>query len=138
MADRPYRDGVATTGGPERTIVLLLAHGSRAERTTSDHEALCEAVADASGTEVRPAYLEISEPSIPDAVDLAVADGATSVRLLPFFLHLGNHVAADLPRIVAEATDRHPEVSIVLEEHLGADPGLVALLADRIGSPHPS
>jgi sirohydrochlorin ferrochelatase len=127
----PYR---GTMPPSDDTIVLLIAHGSRAERTTADHEALCRAVAEASGAVVRPAYLEISDPSIPDAIDTAVADGATTVRLVPHFLHLGNHVAADLPDIASAAADRHPGVQIPLEEHLGADPGLVDLLAARVRS----
>ena len=85
---------------------------------------------------VVPAYLEIAEPSIPDAIDRVVADGAGTVRLLPHFLGPGNHVQRDLPAIVAEARERHPEVAIELAPHLGADPRLVDLLADLVaGAP---
>jgi sirohydrochlorin cobaltochelatase len=117
---------------------VLIAHGSRNERTALDHAELCVRVADRSGAEVRPAFLELSEPSIPDAVDAAVAGGATRVRLVPFFLHVGNHVQRDLPAIAAAARERHPGVDVVLEPHVGSDPALVDLVAARVTGDAPT
>jgi sirohydrochlorin cobaltochelatase len=117
------------------TAVVLIAHGSRNPATATAHRELCEQVAARAGTAVAPAYLELSQPSIPDAIDAAVAGGAHTVRLVPFFLHVGNHVLRDLPDIVAAARDRHPDVTVVLEEHVGADPALVDLVARRLRGP---
>jgi len=120
------------------TVTVLVAHGSRNPDAATAHEALCGAVARAAAlasgreTVVVPAYLEIAEPSIPDTIDRLIDGGATRVRLLPHFLGPGNHVQRDLPAIVAEAGERHPGVAIELAEHLGADPGLVDLLAARV------
>ena len=117
---------------PPTTVVLLVAHGSRNPRAAEAHERLCAEVRAAAPVPVRPAYLEISQPSIPDAIAAAVADGATVVRLLPHFLSPGNHVLVDLPEIAAAARAQHPGTTIELAEHLGADPALVALLAARV------
>lgn len=115
------------------TAWLVVAHGSRAPQVTDDHDALCaELAAEAPGdVVVRPAYLEINEPSIPDAIDAAVADGASRVVLVPYFLHAGNHTRRDIPALMAEAADRHPTVTFILAAHLGPDPRLVGILADR-------
>ncbi len=115
------------------TAWILIAHGSRRPESAVDHAALCDAVAHASGTPVRPAYLELAEPSIPDAVAAAVHEGATSVVLLPYFLHPGNHVREDLPRIAQECRSAHPGTSVELRTHVGADPRLVGLLASLVG-----
>jgi sirohydrochlorin ferrochelatase len=115
-----------------RHVTLLVAHGSRNPAAASAHEALCVAVAERAGGDVRPAYLEISAPSISYAVDEAVASGATRVRVVPHFLGPGNHVLVDIPEIVEAARSRHPSVEIELVEHLGADPALVELLAARV------
>lgn len=126
------------TPPPPAHVTLLVAHGSRNPASAAAHDQLCgavEAVCAASTgqpVQVRPAYLELSQPSIPDAIDAAVADGATSVRVLPHFLGPGNHVLVDIPGIVAEARERHPDITIELAEHLGADPALVDLLAARV------
>ena len=126
-------------GAVTAPVVLLVAHGSRNPAAGVEHERLCVAVqalldaehGDAPRPQVRAAYLEITEPDIPSAIDAAAADGATTIRLLPHFLSPGNHVAVDLPRIAEESTARHPGIRIELMEHLGADPALVALLARR-------
>ena len=79
-----------------------------------------------------PAYLELAEPSIPAAIDSAIAAGATQVRLVPHFLGPGNHVMVDIPEIVAAARQRHPGIEVELSEYLGADPALIDLLAARV------
>jgi len=135
-----------TPDDPAAKIVLLVAHGSRNPLAATEHAQLCEKVqAQANAAQpddktrlrshqiqVRPAYLELAEPSIAEAIDTAVAEGALRVRLLPHFLNSGNHVMRDLPEAVAEAEKKHPEVSIELAEHLGADAGLVSLLTTRV------
>ena len=121
----PYRGAVSET-------VLLIAHGSRNPAAQADHERLCERVGAAAGVPVRPAYLELAEPDIAGAIDDAVAGGAGRVRLVPVFLHSGNHVARDIPGAVTAARAAHPGVVIELDEHVGADPGLVDLIAARI------
>ena len=120
---------------PSSSVTLLVAHGSRNARTAADHTALCNSVAEATGGRtVLPAFLEISEPSIGDAIDHAVAEGATDVTVVPLFVHVGNHIERDIPAIVAEARGRHPGTSIDLRPHIGAAPGFVALIADDLPS----
>ena len=137
MTTHAPADAEPTPGAPR--VVLLVAHGSRNPLAAAEHTRLCAAVQEDLRTQapgeaeiqVRPAYLEIAAPSIQDAVDGAVADGAVSIRLLPHFLNSGNHVMVDLPAQVDQARTRHPDVGIELVEHLGADPGLVRLLTTR-------
>jgi sirohydrochlorin ferrochelatase len=52
---------------------------------------------------------------------------------VPYLLQLGGHVAEDLPKIIAAARARHPGVPIDLAAHLGYDPLLVHVIADRVG-----
>jgi sirohydrochlorin ferrochelatase len=117
---------------PDATATVLIAHGSRNPAAAADHAELTDRIARAAGTLVLPAYLELSEPSVSQAVDRAVDDGATTVRLVPLFLHVGNHVLRDLPALAEAARRRHPGVTVVLDEHIGADPALVELVAGRI------
>lgn len=125
------------------TVILIVAHGSRNPLAAEEHTLFCDQVGQSLGEasptagspDVRPAYLEITEPSVAQAIDRAVGDGATTIRVLPHFLNSGNHVLVDLPAIIATETGRHPGVEISLEAHLGSHPGLVKLTADRI---HPA
>lgn len=113
------------------SVVLLVAHGSRLRSANEAHQQLCSAVSSRAGTEVRPAFLELAEPSIPEAIDRAVADGAVTVRVLPHFLHSGRHLVEDIPRLVDEAAARHAgRAVVVLEGHTGAHDSMIELLSD--------
>lgn len=132
--------------GPADHVTVLVAHGSRNPRTAADHVALCNAVAEAAGDSpatghdahraspsVLPAFLEMAEPSIGDAIDAAVATGTRSVTVLPLFIHLGNHVERDIPAVIDAARNRHPDVAIHLRPHIGAGADFVRLVAYAVG-----
>ena len=114
------------------TAVVLAAHGSRLADANAAHDALSHRVADRLGMPVVPGYLELAEPTIAAAIESAVADGAERVLVLPYFLHPGNHTAHDIPAIVDEAREQHPEVAIELLALFGADGRLGDLLTDQV------
>ena len=116
---------------PSATVVFV-AHGSRAVEANDAHSAAAAALADRTGATVVPAYLELAEPSIPDAIVAAVDAGAARVVVLPLFLYPGRHVQRDIPQLVAEAQERRPDAAIELLEPFGADPALVGVLADQV------
>lgn len=113
--------------------VILIAHGSRAEVANEAHRQVSSALAARTGEPVVAAFLELAEPSIPDAIDAAVADGAVEILLLPYFLHPGRHLRSDLPRLAGEARDRHPQVAVELLPAFGEDEGVIDLLAVQVG-----
>ena len=79
-------------------------------------------------------FMECNEPTIDAAIDSAVAQGATRVVAVPYFLHTGTHVADDLPNILDNAHVRHPQVEFAMGRYLGASPRLTDILADRARS----
>jgi sirohydrochlorin ferrochelatase len=52
--------------------------------------------------------------------------------LLPWFLAPGRHTAEDIPRAVAAARERHPELRVRIGEPLGLDARLVEVALARI------
>jgi sirohydrochlorin ferrochelatase len=118
---------------PGSSAIVVVAHGSRAEAANQAHIGLCAELARRTRLDVRPAFLEIADPSIPDALAAAVTDGHERVVVLPHFLAPGNHTTVDIPALVAAAASEHPDVGFELLPHTGADPRLVDLLADRLG-----
>lgn len=115
----------------EADAVLLVAHGSRVETSNSEVEALAGRLAErlGPGTRVAHAFLDLTTPSIPDAIDALVRDGARQIQLIPYFLSAGHHVAEDIPAIAERARTRHPGVRISVTGHFGARQGVVELLA---------
>lgn len=126
MSDDPPSDG------PPATMIVLAAHGSRSEAGNRSHVDLARRLAEATGSTVLPAFLELTEPSIPDAIDEGVGRG--SVVVLPYFLHPGRHLLEDVPAIVVAARERHPDASIRLLDAFGAGPGIIDLLAAQVAT----
>jgi sirohydrochlorin ferrochelatase len=115
------------------TAVVFIAHGSRATAANEAHVAAAEQLAERTGVEVRPAFLELAEPSIPDAITAAIDDGADEVLVLPLFLYPGRHVATDIPALVEEARAARPGAAVDLLEPFGADPAVISVLAGQVG-----
>ena len=95
----------------ERIAVILVDHGSRFDDANAMLLDVVKLIQDLSGhSRVYPAHMELAEPTIQQAFERAVAEGATAVVVHPYFLSPGRHSMADIPRMVQEAAARHPGV----------------------------
>jgi sirohydrochlorin ferrochelatase len=111
--------------------LLVVAHGSRREQSNEEVRELTRALAERAAGEfgqVRSAFLELAEPSIPDGIEQCIAGGAAEVVVLPYFLSAGRHVARDIPEEVAGKVSEHPQVNITIAPYLGAAEGIVELM----------
>lgn len=115
------------------TGVILVDHGSKraaANDMLMDVVALFRRV---SGHPiVEPAHMELAEPSIQQAFDACVAQGATAVVVHPYFLSPGRHSTTDIPNLVAEAAARHPGVRYHVTPPLGLDDKIAQVILMRI------
>ena len=127
-------------GGVRRqpVVVVVAAHGSRAPAANVAHQGVVDALAAVVDLPVTAAYLELAVPSIPDAIDAAVASGAATVLVLPYFLHPGRHLTDDLPQIVQDAAERHPALAVELLASFGSEPGLLEILVAQVNAAAPS
>lgn len=120
--------------------LLLIAHGSRREASNEEVRALARELQGRAGGQfdrVIPAFLELAEPSIVDGVHACVAQGATEIRVVPYFLAAGRHVMTDIPHELAEAAQAHPEVTIEISPYLGQHPQVPDLLLGLAGQGMP-
>lgn len=78
------------------------------------------------------AYLELTEPTIPEGLDRCLASGAVRIRMLPFFLSAGAHVTRDLEEFRSEFAKEHPDLTVQLCPPLGLHPSIVDILLDRL------
>ena len=113
---------------------LLIAHGSRRTEANADLVELAGRVRETGAFGlVEIAYLELAEPGIPAGAARCVAAGATEVRMLPYFLSMGRHVAEDLEGYRRDFTTRHPDVTFTLCPPLGLHPKVVEVVMERLG-----
>jgi sirohydrochlorin cobaltochelatase len=110
--------------------VVLFAHGSRDPLWRAPIEAVAAHVRHISPhTPVACAYLELCEPSLPDAVQTLVNQGVTDIRLLPVFFGMGKHAREDLPELAGALRAQHPTLRLTVLPAAGEHPALTALLA---------
>jgi sirohydrochlorin cobaltochelatase len=89
--------------------IVLFAHGSRDSGWAAPFERLAARVRERRpDARVALAYLELTPPTLEDAVAALVADGAREIAVVPVFLAPGGHVRRDLPVIVETLRGRHP------------------------------
>jgi sirohydrochlorin cobaltochelatase len=134
-APRPLDDGAGwrPLHTRERTGLLIMAHGSPDPRANAPIYRVARRIRDARRyAAATVCFLDLNKPSIPEAIHALAARGIAHVVAVPFFLHLGSHVAHDLPALIEEARGRHAGSTIILAEHLGYDRLLLAVIADRV------
>ncbi len=118
---------------PDRTAILLIAHGSRQQSANDDlHELAARLSAQRTFSIVEPCFLELAEPELLAGGHRCVALGATRVLMIPYFLSDGVHLRRDLTAARDELNRRHPDVQFILGSPLGPHPLLDELVADRI------
>jgi sirohydrochlorin ferrochelatase len=117
--------------------VLLIAHGSRRPEANDDLVRLAESLR-AKGLfgVVETAYLELAQPDIASGAQKCVAAGATTIKLLPYFLSAGAHVVEDLEQYRRELDERFPQVRFELCLPLGPHPLMIEIVLDRLTEGH--
>ena len=117
--------------------LVLIAHGSRREASNQEVKDLVsrlQGAADSGFELIEAGFLELAEPSIPDAIEAAIASGATSVVVVPYFLAAGRHVVEDIPRLVEPVAQRYAHVSVQISEHIGVAEAMLHLILDSADS----
>jgi sirohydrochlorin ferrochelatase len=118
---------------PELTAVLLIAHGSRRQAANEDLVHLAHSLrARGVYSIVEIAYLELAAPTIPEGGRACVAAGAQRVKMLPYFLSAGTHVASDLEEFRQQLLAESPGVEFELCPHLGLHPLMLEILLERL------
>lgn len=113
--------------------LILFAHGSRDPEWARPLERLRDRLQmRLPGRSVLLAYLELSAPSLPQAVATLAAQGTGRIRILPLFLGQGSHARRDLPQLAQAVRRTHPGLTIELLPPLGDQPELVEALAGAI------
>jgi sirohydrochlorin cobaltochelatase len=103
--------------------IVLFAHGARDPEWARPFEAIRERV----GTHrpeypVALAYLEGMSPTLEQAVDVLVDEGASSITVFPLFMAQGGHLKTDLPRMLDALRAARPHLPICQELALGDSP----------------
>lgn len=112
--------------------LLVMVHGSPRPQSNRDMFAVVEEVKKRGAfAPIEVGFMELNEPTIPEAIAACVASGARQIIAVPYFLHAGTHVADDLPSLLEEAAQRYPHVEFLMGDYLGHDALIADVIRDR-------
>ncbi len=133
--------------------ILLVGHGSRLPYGKDVVSKLAEMYKENSDYLVEVGFMNISEPSIPAAINKLAKEGVEKIIVTPVFLAHGVHTKQDIPHILGlddghshshdhghshheeeEQEEVKFEGEIVYTEPLGADARLVDIIKDRVAN----
>ena len=116
-----------------KTAVILVDHGSRLHAANTMLEEVASAFAELGEYDiVKPAHMELCEPTIAQAIAQCAEAGADTIIVHPYFLSPGRHSTNDIPRMVAEATGNYPNIRCQVTEPLGLHPMMKQIILDRV------
>jgi len=134
--------------------VLLVGHGSRLPFGKDVVSQIAEMYKAEEDYLVEVGFMNMSKPSIPEAINMLSENGAEKIIVTPVFLAHGVHTTEDIPRILGLKNDDHDEDhghshghghnheeeivniefegEIIYTEPLGADKRIADIVKDRV------
>ncbi len=134
--------------------VLLVGHGSRLPYGKDVVSQIADMYREDEGHLVEVGFMNMSKPSIPEAINSLALKGAETIIVTPVFLAHGVHTTEDIPRILglnnghgdSEHSHSHGhshshedetevidfEGEIIYTEPLGADRRIASIINDRV------
>jgi sirohydrochlorin cobaltochelatase len=117
--------------------LLLFAHGARDPRWALPFEDVARRIRAAEpDVPVALSFLEFMSPGLVEAGASLAALGCARIELLPLFLGAGGHVRKDLPVLLEQLRQAHPEVQWLLRPTIGEDDAVVEAMARCALRPH--
>ena len=100
--------------------IILLAHGSSDQDWSDTFTSMTRNICD-HRSDVSLAFMELSEPSLENAVKQAATDGFQSICVLPLFLAKGRHLKVDVPDMLLDYQAKY-SVATRLMSPIGENP----------------
>ena len=118
---------------PVHPAVLLIGHGTRRAAGVAEFHHLAHQLQQALPDRTSLAgFLELVEPSVPEALETLRKQGFRHITALPALLLAAGHVKNDIPMMLNAFQAEHPEVRITFGADLGIHPNLLQVARERI------
>lgn len=113
--------------------ILYIGHGTRLKQGVGEALQFIEAVKQQIPIEIQEiAFLELVEPDIVQGVGRCVAQGATTIAIVPLLLLTAQHAKEDIPLEIEKAQQLYPHVQFTLGRPFGIHDKLIATIYKRI------
>lgn len=114
--------------------LLVIGHGSRALGAKEVFEEVVSGLRERMcGSVVEGCFMEISNPQIPETVELLYKRGVRELVVLPYFLFPGVHILNDIPEILKRCVETHSGLKVEMAKPIGYHSKLIDILEERVG-----
>jgi sirohydrochlorin cobaltochelatase len=115
----------------QQQALVLFAHGARDPGWAAPFESLQQLIQrQRPQLLVKLAFLELMQPDLPQLLQQLAAAGVNQVSVVPVFLGQGGHVRRDLPGLIAQAQQQHPQMAITVAQAVGEQPDVLNAIAE--------
>jgi sirohydrochlorin ferrochelatase len=115
--------------------IVLIAHGSRLQSSNGEAKQLVDKLAEKLDKRypiIEIAFLELTRPSITEAIESCIQQGANEVCLMPYFLCAGHHVMRDIPNEIKPLQKKYPQIPFHMTAHVGSSDLITNLLCELV------
>ncbi|MDZ5473009.1 sirohydrochlorin chelatase [Bacillus sp. 31A1R] len=113
--------------------VIYIGHGSRTEQGNKQFESFIQETLELIDVPIKAfGYLENATPSIIEAIENCVEQGATEISVIPVLLLPGIHSNIDIPVEMEKGKKKFPYIQFRYGEPLGSDPIVANIILSRL------
>ncbi len=119
------------------SAIVLFAHGARDPEWAQPFEKICSHLQRTlPDTSVVMAFLDCMQPTLADAVNQLSEIGICDITLIPMFLARGGHLKQDMPRLLTQIQQQHPELTLHISPAIGEVDAILHSLSDWVLQEH--
>ncbi|MGG0186173.1 sirohydrochlorin chelatase [Bacillus rhizoplanae] len=113
--------------------IVYIGHGSRLQEGNKQFIHFVQSVIKERSEGIQKiGFLELTTPTVQDAITEAILDGATEVLLVPVLLFAAAHYKRDVPFEIEQIQKRYPHITFLVVPPFSTHPLMIELVIKRI------
>lgn len=115
--------------------VVYIGHGNRSPVGRQAYLKFIQNTMDAVQAPIKEyCFYERAEPTLNDAIEQCIRQGATTIKVVPVLLLPGKQTSEEMPNDINIFEKQYPEVSFVLGEPIGTNTVMFDIVEERLKS----
>ncbi|MGG2095229.1 sirohydrochlorin chelatase [Bacillus sp. S13(2024)] len=113
--------------------IVYIGHGSRLQEGNEQFIHFVQDVIKARSESIQKiGFLELTTPTVQDAITEAILDGATDILIVPILLFAAAHYKRDVPFEIEQVQKRYPHITFSIVPPFSTHPLMIELVIKRI------
>ncbi|MFS0781179.1 sirohydrochlorin chelatase [Bacillus sp. 1P06AnD] len=113
--------------------ILFIGHGTRSKEGAREAKEFIQKLMEEITDPIKEyAFLELAEPTIEQGFKACIAQGATSIYVVPLFLLAAGHIKEDIPFRLTALMKKHPGTQVFMANPFGVQESILDSIAEEI------